>query len=407
MKGSLRKRMFVAISVGVLAAVGAMLAPARAVFAQDVGLAQDQDDEVLSNPPAWAEKPAGVVFAMTNKSNANRIVVYARADDGTLLRIRRVRTRGLGIGTDLDSQGGLRLSEDHRFLYAVNAGSDDVTVFRVDGTRLHFLQRVGAGDEPVGLTLSGDLLYVLNGSVAGNGIQGFRIRHNGTLAPIPNSFRALSSRIAVPGNVQFSPDGHVILVTHKTTNELVPPFHIIDGFTVGSDGLASAIPIANESHGIRPFSLAFRADGTVFVVESFNALDNHSAVSSYRQSPDGSLAVLRGSVPNDQTDTCWIVISGDQNFAFTANFGSGTISSYSIDGSGETTLINGEAAFLGDLSQPVDLSLSANGHFLYLLLRGLGAVAAFRVEGGGILVPLGTVVGGLPVNDGASGLASF
>jgi len=59
------------------------------------------------------------------------------------------------------------------------------------------------------------------------------------------------------------------------------------------------------------------------------------------------------------------------------------------------------------MSQPVDLSLSADGRYLYQLLRGTGAVAAFRIGADGSLVPLGLLVGGLPVADGASGLAAY
>jgi len=42
-----------------------------------------------------------------------------------------------------------------------------------------------------------------------------------------------------------------------------------------------------------------------------------------------------------------------------------------------------------------------------LLLRGTGGVAAFGVHPDGSLRPLGTAVGGLPVSDGASGLAVY
>ncbi len=59
------------------------------------------------------------------------------------------------------------------------------------------------------------------------------------------------------------------------------------------------------------------------------------------------------------------------------------------------------------MSQPVDLALSSDGRYLYLLLRGTGAVAAFRIEGNGSLTSLGIVTGGLPVADGASGLAAY
>lgn len=350
-------------------------------------------------------RPAGVVFAMSNATAANRIFVYRRETDGRLTLVKSVRTRGLGIGVDLDTQGGLRLSQDNRFLYAVNAGSDEISVFAVDGTRLHLIQTVAAGDQPLSLTLHGSLLYSLDGSVAGNGIRGFRIAANGRLTELPDSFRALSSAIAVPGSVDFSPDGKFLLVPHKTTNVLQTPMHAIDGFTVGADGYASA-PVPNASFGVRPFSLAFRNDGRVVVVESFNALPGRSAVSSYASFADARINVISGSVANGQTDSCWVVITRDQRYAYIANFGSGTISSYRIDASGALTLIAGAAASTGATTQPVDLSLSADGRFLFLLLRGAGGVASFRVEANGGLSPLGVVVGGLPVNDGASGLAS-
>jgi hypothetical protein len=80
---------------------------------------------------------------------------------------------------------------------------------------LTLLQRVYAGDQPLSITFSGNLAYVLDGSVAGNGITGFTVGNDGRLTPIPDSFRALSSPIAVPGEVQFSPDGRSIVVTGK------------------------------------------------------------------------------------------------------------------------------------------------------------------------------------------------
>jgi 6-phosphogluconolactonase (cycloisomerase 2 family) len=457
----------------------------------------------------------GAVFAMTNATAGNEIVVYRRAADGTLARLNRnVPTRGLGIGVDTDTQGPLRLSPDNRYLYAVNPGSDNVTVFEVtgpagqtavepcpagrpqsprpspnfvptadclgwvpsdhpqapgnsagrmggptgspapaggcpagqpasarpgasfvptddcqgwvpsdhplarggtrsggsdetSGTGLKFLQLIEAGDQPLSLTIHGDLLYVLNGSVAGNGIRGFRRAVDGTLTPLPNSFRELSSPIAVPGEVRFSPDGQVILVTQKTTNVLLTPENAIDGFTIGADGYASAMPIRNASFGLRPFALAFRGDNRLVVVEAFNAAPNRSAASSYMLSPDATISVISGSVPSGQTDICWVVITNDGRFAFTANFGSGTISSFGLSPAGTLSLINGAAASLGAMSQPVDLSLSADGRYLYQLLRGTGAVAAFRIEPNGTLTSLGVTAGGLPVADGASGLASY
>lgn len=349
----------------------------------------------------------GAAFAMSNRSTGNEIVMYRRAADGVLERVGRVSTGGNGIGTDLDTQGALQLSSDHRFLYAANAGSDDVSVFAVNGTQLTLLQKVYAGDVPNSITIHEDLLYVLDGSVAGNGILGFRRAADGTLTKLENSFRLLSSPIAVPGQVEFSPDGRLLLVTQKTTNVLLQPPNAIDVFLVGSNGLASALPRREASNGLRPFSMAFRDDGQLLVVESFNAAPDASAVSSYDVTVDGRLNVISGSVPNHETDACWIVITDNGRYAYTANFGSGTISSYRMNPAGQIQLLDDRAAFLSLYSQPVDLALSADSRFLYLLLRGTVGVAAFKIQDDGDLTPLGIATGGLPVADGASGLAVY
>lgn len=353
-------------------------------------------------------KSAGAVFAMTNATKGNEIVTYARASNGTLTRLNHVeKTRGLGQGVDTDTQGPLRLSPDNRFLYAVNPGSDNISVFEVKGTQLKFLQIIPAGDQPLSITIHGNLLYSLDGSVAGNGIRGFRIASDGTLTELPDSFRMLSSPIAVPGEIRFSPDGQTILVTQKTTNVLLTPQNAIDAFAIGTDGYASAMPIRNASFGLRPFSLAFRNDDKLVVVESFNAAPNLSAASSYQLNADGTITAISGSIPNGQTDVCWVLISNDGRYVYAANFGSGTISSYNLSPSGSLTLLNGAAAALGAMSQPVDIDVSADGHYLYQLLRGTGAVAAFRMDADGSLTSLGLVTGGLPVADGASGLAAY
>lgn len=353
------------------------------------------------------QKVSGAAFAMTNVVGDNHIIEYSRAGDGRLTRVGNISTGGSGLGTDLDTQGSLRLSSDHRFLYAANAGSDNLSVFAVNGSNLTFVQKIYAGDEPNSLTIHDNLLYVLDGSVAGNGILGFTIAADGTLSALPHSLRLLSSPIAVPGQVEFSPDGRLLFVTEKTTNLLMTPANAIDVFRIRSDGLPSTLPRREASAGVRPFSLAFRDDGTLVVAESFNAAPGMSAATSYHVSSIGALAPISASVGNVQTDTCWVVVTDNGRFVFTANFGSGTISSYSLGANGELNLLRGRAAALGPLSQPVDLALNANSHYLYLLMRGKGAVASYVINTQGKLTPLGVVKGGLPVADGASGLAAY
>lgn len=368
-----------------------------------VGMAQAARGQAPdpANTDATAAGTVGAVFAMTNRAKNNEVVAFRRAADGTLTQTGRFSTGGSGIGVDFDTQGGLTLHNNHRFLYACNPGSDNVSVFAVDGSRLTLLQRVYAGDQPLSITFSTNLAYVLDGSVAGNGITGFTVGNDGRLIPIPDSFRALSSPIAVPGEVQFSPDGNSIVVTGKVGS-------ILDVFKVRSGGRLSEA-VQNPSAGRRPFAEAFRKDGRLLVVESGLPIEHNSAVSSYDLDSAVGLSVITASEKNGQTDSCWIVITNDQKHAFTANFASGTISSYLLRDNGRVDLLNGAAAFTGINSQPTDLAFSTGSAYLYNLLRGTGGVSAFRVNPDGSLARLGIfgVGQGLPVANGASGLAAY
>lgn len=81
-----------------------------------VSTAADSDDQ--DKRDRSHERSAGAVFALSNASAANRIFVNRRGDGGQFKRGGSVRTRAVGIGTALDTQGGLRLGPDNRFLCA-------------------------------------------------------------------------------------------------------------------------------------------------------------------------------------------------------------------------------------------------------------------------------------------------
>src|ERR1041384_3130054 len=92
------------------------------------------------------------VFVMTNNADANEVIAYEREQYGTLRSPHRYDTGGRGSGGTVDplgSQGSLTLSDDHSYLFAANAGSGSVSVFRVLGARLALTDRVpSGGSEP-------------------------------------------------------------------------------------------------------------------------------------------------------------------------------------------------------------------------------------------------------------------
>src|SRR5206468_1134003 len=155
-------------------------------------------------------------------------------------------TGGLGgaalPGTESDhlaSQGSLVYDRHHKLLIAVNAGSDAVSTFRVDGDALSLVNVVPSGGEfPASIAVHHDLVYVLNAGGTGT-VQGFRIDDSG-LAPIAGSARTLGLAnttppffLTSPGQVGFTPDGHQLLVTTKASTSP------IDVLQVMHDGLLS------------------------------------------------------------------------------------------------------------------------------------------------------------------------
>src|ERR1700685_4344684 len=82
---------------------------------------------------------AHAVFVMTNNADANQVVAFQRDPNGTLEDPRSYGTDGRGSGGTVDplaSQGSLTLSADGAWLFAANAGSGSVWVFRVKGVPL-------------------------------------------------------------------------------------------------------------------------------------------------------------------------------------------------------------------------------------------------------------------------------
>jgi 6-phosphogluconolactonase (cycloisomerase 2 family) len=331
---------------------------------------------------------AGAVYALTNAPTGNAVMAWDRAADGSLTPAGSYATGGLGSGAGLGSQGAIVLSKNNRWLFAVNAGSNEISSFQVEDHGLTLIDKVASGGTlPTSLTVDHDLLYVLNAGGSGN-ITGFTIGQGGQLAPIPDSTRALSSSASAPGQVQFSPDGGLLVVTEKATN-------LIDTFAVDSDGRASG-PITHPSSGATPFGFAFSNRGDLVVSEA-NGVPGGSAASSYVVDDTGNLEVVSGSLATNQGAACWVVITKNGRYAYTANAASGSISGFSIGRDGSLTLLNADGRTGVTGNNPSDMALSHDSQYLYVRIGRTGSIGAFAVQSDGSLQAL-TGSGGLPAN---------
>jgi 6-phosphogluconolactonase (cycloisomerase 2 family) len=327
---------------------------------------------------------AGAVFVQTDNTAGNAVAAYHRAPDGTLTLSGTYATGGLGgvlagsVVDHLASQGSLVYDRRHGLLYAVNAGSDTVSVFAARGDRLALRQVVSSGGVfPVSVTVHGNHVYVLN-ALGGGSVYGY-LAVGGRLSPIPGSLRGLGLDPAAapqftntPGQVAFTPDGSALIVTTKMNG------NDIDVFAVGRDGRLSASPVVNSEPGTVPFAINF-SRGHVLIAEA-----GPNALATFALSRSGAATQLDVALTG-QAATCWVARAG--RYFYASNAGSGSVSGYTVGRGGGLSALGNTTTDAGT----VDAASVAHGRFLYVQTGGAGVVDEYAVGSGGSLTGIGSV----------------
>lgn len=317
------------------------------------------------------------VYTLSNDSTSNAIYVYDRAADGTLTPRDAYATGGRGTGAGLGDQGALAWSPSKKLFFAVNAGDSSISMLalRSDGS-LSLISKIASGGvDPVSVTVNGDYVYAVNTGDATHpaNVSGFQIAEAGLL-PVEGSTQALSAASPGPAQISFTPDGKLLVVTEKGTNQ-------IDTFVV-TGGVAGTAHV-HASAGMTPFGFAFGAGGQLIVSEAFAGADAASATSSYSLSPtDGALTPVSSSVASGQSAACWVAVAGTH--AYVANAKSDNVTSYGVGANGALTLV-GNGANGATAGGPVDMAVTSGGDFLYVLDGKAHAISAFAVGADGAL----------------------
>lgn len=314
----------------------------------------------------------GALFIMTNSTDGvrgNEIVMYDRAPNGDLSLVGYFPTgqlsdddpqRGSGpaptaqifqlatggvlplVSAQFDGLGSsnsLLLSGDKRCLFAVNAGDNSVSSFRVRRGGLRLASVVDSGGVfPVSLAEDRDTLYVLNSGEQGR-LVGFRVlydcgltslEHAVDLTGLAESFPmpAPGEVLTTPAQISFTPDGRRLVLSIKglegaafddNGNLLALPNGLMVVFPVDRHGLlgeevVTRFSFAEGTGG--PFSFVFADSRTVIVVHA-----NSGTIASFTINPDHTLTLTRGAAPISIPDfaPCWIVKAG--RFVYAASFG--------------------------------------------------------------------------------------
>ena len=319
------------------------------------------------------------------------MVVYRRAADGSLTQAGSYPTGGTGSGAGLSSQNAVIVSDDRRLLFAVNAGSNSISSFRLRDDSLQLISSVPSGGTmPTSVTFRNGLLYVLNAGTPNN-ITGFKVTSQGRLVALQNSTRPLSAASTSPAQVCFSDDGMSLMVTERATN-------IIDTFYVDDDGRAKG-PYIHVSAGPTPYGFAVGPRDTVLVSEAGTG----GGASTYRLD-DGRLSRISAMIMTGQRAACWAVLMPNGRFGYIANAGTGNISGVAIARDGSAKLLNTDGITAVAGGNPTDLAMSANGRYLYARVGASSQIAIFRIRGDGSLSAL-QAFNGAPST--LAGLAGF
>ncbi len=343
--------------------------------------------------------PDHVVFVQTDNPAGNAVVAYDRSSAGQLTQAGTYPTGGTGgilAGSVVDhtaSQGALTFDPRHNLLYAVNAGSNTVSVFAVRGDKLTLIQVVPSGGTfPVSVAVSGDVVYVLNAENGGS-LQGYRVVLD-HLLPLGGSTRQLGldatatpQFVNTPGQVAFSPDGSKLIVTTKANgNDIVV-------YSVGFLGYLWPNPVVNAEPGTVPFAISFDRAGNLVIAEA-----GTNSLATFALNHDGTVTLLH-SVATGQAATCWVAATG--SLFYVGNAGSGSVTGFQSGPSGQLAALGNTATDPGT----VDIAATPDGRFLYVQAGGPGTVDAFRINANGSLTSIGSVT--VPGASGGEGIVAF
>lgn len=347
----------------------------------------------------------GHAYVDDNTAAENTVAGFQRHADGSLSAISGspFPAGGVGSGAALASQGALQLSSDGRYLLAVDAASNQISVLGLAPNGVP--QPIGApvssgGSDPVSIAVSGNLVYVANAGASDTNVTVFYLAPWGGLYPLPNSTVALPEGSG-PGDVLVNSTGQKLVVTLVNTSTIA-------SFDVRFDGRLVAAPGSPfPAQGPGPFGSEFSpTNPSQLFVSNAHGGEGNGTVSAFDVSFSGELSSI-GSSPfaNLQTAPCWVEISHNGQYLFAVNTASGSISSYAIAPSGSLTLI-GNTPFGSAGAGAVDARLSPDGRTLLVNGSKANVIASFAVNGGSLTelpssptpLPAGAVASGIVVD---------
>lgn len=329
------------------------------------------------------------VYVETNLSPTNSIRAFERAANGQLREIAGSPFvtggsgsgySGVGLGPD-DSDQEIATNADQSMLFAINAGSDSISVFRI-GVNGSLAPVEGSpfpsgGNDPVSLDIAGNLLFVANKS--GDPNRPTTILPNYTTLVI-GSGGSLYVASDKTNDTSRRFDSTISVATGGSPEQV----HVIPGtnLVLGNDFLANLLEHFQSDwigglHQLAPLALPASLFSDTTTPRIPQGIWNHptlpylyvgvplvNKLAVYSFDRLGNLTFIR-AVPNQGSAICWLRTNRSGTRLYSTETFSNSVGVYDI--TGPENPIQLQEFQLSGVGNAYQLSLSTDGRNLYVL----------------------------------------
>ena len=294
------------------------------------------------------------LYVLTNGVDSNAVMTYQRSGtDGALSLLSVTGTGGKGTGAPLASQGPITISNDRKWILAVNAASNTISALKITETGLKLTSTVPSrGYRPISIACYNNLVYVLHSNENGQ-IAGYKLSEAGILTPIENTVKTLGTSATGPAQISFVLEGKMIVVTLKSVNKII-------AYKLDANGVPGDL-FTVESKSPTPYGFAVGKEGNIYVSEA-----TQGVMSAYRVSLTGITSVA-GPLPTNQVAACWVGASPNGKYIYVVNAQSNTITGYNINTLSSFTLMQANGVTANTGIRPIDIAISDDSMFAYVL----------------------------------------
>ena len=401
------------------------------------------DDEDDGNGMEMTE--TSHLYTMTNQTQ-NEVIHYAIQEDGTLRKSGNYSTTGQGTNgfkpvtnqmsapDPLFSGDAVHLSENNELLFVCNASDNSVSSFSIgdDGVPT-FVDKTSTGQDGTVMSLAynGDARVLTAAHAFGpEHLTQFKVGEDGSLSLMPTTYtlNRLPDDARIPTQIIHSPNRDFLIAVIVFDSPIMPgpDGPILDLSNVDRDDALVVFPV-NEDGTLGTAQFRDAGAPTPFTLRFLNNNDSRficTYAAAVPGSPGNGAGLLElgndGSIthfefesvdlsmaPDGPSETCWVAIDKDDEYAYASNFSLGTMSSFRINGTSLGTSDDPAAEVQGNgfvslagipTSGPGDIWMDDEGH-VYQLFANASVLVAFQADAGTLTeigrysVPLNSVQG--------------